>query len=69
MYSNFLPYVLNIYLTLILLKVLDSPFREVTRPILDYVKSVRRDSPRDVISIFVPKVNVIQSFTSFELLH
>jgi hypothetical protein len=37
------------------LKVLDSPFREVTRPILDYVKSVRRDSPRDVISIFVPQ--------------
>lgn len=37
------------------LKVLDSPFREVTRPILDYVKSIRRDSPRDVISIFVPQ--------------
>jgi hypothetical protein len=37
------------------LKVLDSPFREVSRPILDYVKSIRRDSPRDVISIFVPQ--------------
>ncbi|CAB4570051.1 MAG: APC family permease [Actinomycetes bacterium] len=37
------------------LKVLDSPFREVTRPILDYVKSIRRESPRDVISIFVPQ--------------
>jgi hypothetical protein len=37
------------------LKVLDSPFREVTSPILDYVKSIRRDSPRDVISIFVPQ--------------
>ena len=37
------------------LKVLDSPFREITRPILDYVKSIRRDSPRDVISIFVPQ--------------
>ena len=37
------------------LKVLDSPFREVTSPILEYVKSIRRDSPRDVISIFVPQ--------------
>jgi hypothetical protein len=37
------------------LKVLDSPFREVSRPILDYVKSIRRESPRDVISIFVPQ--------------
>jgi len=37
------------------LKVLDSPFREITRPILDYVKSIRRESPRDVISVFVPQ--------------
>ena len=27
------------------LKVLDSPYREVTRPILDYVRSLRRASP------------------------
>lgn len=37
------------------LKVLDSPFREITRPILDYVKSIRRESPRDVISVFIPQ--------------
>jgi amino acid transporter len=37
------------------LKVLDSPFREVTRPILDYVKNIKRESPRDVVSIFVPQ--------------
>ncbi|MFM8212294.1 MAG: APC family permease [Actinomycetes bacterium] len=37
------------------LKVLDSPFREVTKPILDYVKSIRRESPRDAISIFIPQ--------------
>lgn len=37
------------------LKVLDSPFREVTTPILDYVKGIKRESPRDVISIFVPQ--------------
>lgn len=37
------------------LKVLDSPFREVTKPIIDYVKSIRRESPRDAISIFIPQ--------------
>ena len=37
------------------LKVLDSPFREVTRPILDYVKGIKRESPRDVIAVFVPQ--------------
>jgi amino acid transporter len=37
------------------LKVLDSPFREVTKPILDYVKNIRRESPRDAISIFIPQ--------------
>jgi len=37
------------------LKVLDSPFREVTRPIVDYVKSKRRDSPRDIVDVYVPE--------------
>ncbi len=37
------------------LKVIDSPFREITRPILDYVKRVRRDSPRDVVTVFIPE--------------
>ena len=37
------------------LKVLDSPFREVTRPIIDYVKSVRRSSPRDVVTVYIPE--------------
>jgi amino acid transporter len=37
------------------LKVLDSPFREVTKPIIDYVKSIRRVSPRDVVTIFIPQ--------------
>ncbi|HZC51014.1 MAG TPA: APC family permease, partial [Mycobacterium sp.] len=30
-------------------KVLASPYREITRPILEYVKHVRRRSPRDVV--------------------
>jgi amino acid transporter len=37
------------------LKVLDSPFREVTDPVLDYVKSVRRDSPRDLVTVLIPE--------------
>ncbi len=37
------------------LKVLDSPFREITRPVLDYVQSLRRDSPRDLVTVFVPE--------------
>jgi len=37
------------------LKVLDSPFREVTRPIIDYVKSIRRESPRDVVAVYIPE--------------
>jgi len=37
------------------LKVLDSPFREVTRPIIDYVRSIRRDSPRDLVVVYIPE--------------
>jgi len=37
------------------LTVVDSPFREITRPVLDYVKGIRRRSPRDVVSVFVPE--------------
>ncbi|MEV7996413.1 APC family permease [Streptomyces sp. NPDC086077] len=37
------------------LKVLDSPYREVTRPVIEYVKSLRRESPRDVVSVIIPE--------------
>ncbi|WUN33584.1 APC family permease [Kitasatospora sp. NBC_00315] len=37
------------------LKVLDSPFREITGPVLDYVKNLRRSSPRDVVSVYIPE--------------
>lgn len=37
------------------LKILDSPYREITRPILDYVRSIRRRSPRDVVTVFIPE--------------
>ncbi|WP_152204134.1 APC family permease [Georgenia thermotolerans] len=37
------------------LTVLDSPFREITRPVVDHVRQVRRDSPRDLVVVFVPE--------------
>ncbi len=37
------------------LKVLDSPFREITKPVLDYVQSLRKASPRDLVTVFVPE--------------
>jgi hypothetical protein len=37
------------------LTVVDSPYREITRPIIEFVKNVRRESPRDVVTVFVPE--------------
>ncbi|WP_107074846.1 APC family permease [Micromonospora sp. MH33] len=37
------------------LTVIDSPYREITRPILNFVASTRRESPRDVVTVFIPE--------------
>jgi general stress protein CsbA len=37
------------------LKRLSSPYREITRPILAYVKDIRRQSPRDVVMVYIPE--------------
>ncbi|MGV8849967.1 MAG: APC family permease [Propionibacteriaceae bacterium] len=37
------------------LKVIASPFREVTNPFVNYVKSMRSANPRDVVCVFVPE--------------
>nr|WP_053730333.1 APC family permease [Streptomyces sp. WM6378] len=37
------------------LKVLASPYREITKPVVEYVRTMRRDSPRDVIAVFIPE--------------
>jgi amino acid transporter len=37
------------------LTVIDSPYREVTRPVLDYVRSIRRESPRELVTVFIPE--------------
>jgi len=37
------------------LTVLDSSFRDVTRPVIQYIAHLRLESPRDVVSIFIPE--------------
>jgi hypothetical protein len=37
------------------LKVIESPYREITKPVMEYVKRVRTANPRDVVTIFIPE--------------
>lgn len=37
------------------LKVIASPYREITRPVIDYVKRVGKESPRTVVTVFIPE--------------
>ncbi len=37
------------------LRVLESPYREITKPIVDYVRDIRRRSPRDVVTVYIPE--------------
>ena len=37
------------------LKVLASPYREITRPILDYVQALRAGNPNDLVTVYVPE--------------
>ncbi len=37
------------------LRILSSPYREITRPIIDYVRSIRRESPRDLVAVYLPQ--------------
>ena len=37
------------------LKVIASPYREITRPVLDYVKRISKESPRTVVTVFIPE--------------
>ncbi|MBM7440700.1 APC family permease [Streptomyces sp. HB132] len=56
------------------LRVLRSPYREITRPAVEYVRSVRRDGPHDVIAVFIPEYvaghwweNLLHNQTAFWL--
>ncbi len=37
------------------LRALDSPYREITKPVIDYVRGIRRESPRDLVVVYVPE--------------
>jgi hypothetical protein len=37
------------------LKVVASPYREVTGPVLDYIRRISKASPRTVVTVFVPE--------------
>ena len=37
------------------LTVIASPYRDITRPVLAYVNRLRRESPRDVVTVFIPE--------------
>ncbi|WP_420914169.1 APC family permease [Arsenicicoccus piscis] len=37
------------------LKVLDSPYREITRPIVNYIAAIRRQSPHDLVMVYLPE--------------
>ncbi len=37
------------------LKIVASPYREITRPVIDYVKSLRTGNPRDLVIVYIPE--------------
>jgi amino acid transporter len=37
------------------LTVIESPYRDLTQPLLDHVRDIRRQSPRDVVGVFIPE--------------
>jgi amino acid transporter len=37
------------------LTVIASPYREITRPIVDYVKRLRTENPNDIVTIYIPE--------------
>lgn len=37
------------------LVILESPYRDITKPVIDYIKRVRLESPRDLVMVFVPE--------------
>ncbi|MGQ4598190.1 amino acid permease [Nocardia sp. R6R-6] len=37
------------------LKVIESPYREITRPVVEYIKRLRQFGLRDVVSVYIPE--------------
>jgi hypothetical protein len=36
-------------------EIINSPYRDITTPLLDYIRDIRCDSPRDAICLFIPE--------------
>jgi hypothetical protein len=47
------------------LRVLDSPYREITGPLMEHVAGLRRRNPRDAVTVFVPEYVVGRWWQSF----
>ncbi|WP_106849176.1 APC family permease [Blastococcus sp. Marseille-P5729] len=37
------------------LVIVESPYRDITKPVIDYIKRIRREGPRDLVMVFVPE--------------
>ena len=37
------------------LKVIESPYREITRPVVDYIKRLQKNAHRDVVNVYIPE--------------
>jgi amino acid transporter len=37
------------------LKILDSPYREIIRPVVEYARAIRSANPRGVVAVFIPE--------------
>jgi len=37
------------------LTVIASPYREITRPVVDYVKRLRGENPNDIVTVYIPE--------------
>ncbi|MEI8080932.1 MAG: APC family permease [Actinomycetes bacterium] len=47
------------------LTVLDSPYRDITKPLVDFVNGIRRRSPRDLVIVFIPEYVVVHWWQQF----
>lgn len=47
------------------LKVLDSPFRDLTQPVIEYVTALRTDNPNDLVIVYLPEYVVAHWWERF----
>ncbi|MDR3128190.1 MAG: APC family permease [Bifidobacteriaceae bacterium] len=47
------------------LKILDSPYRQITRPVIHYIKNLRQKNPNDIIIVYIPEFVVSKWWQQF----